>query len=283
MVCKYYVARGCKGDFMVEVLFGESGAACMKIAIEKEVISGSADKVICLDLMLDIGDIKEKVDSYYRQNLIFNMYTQNSYDNSEDTLKEIQKVGKQYKDEQNRLINYVLKGEPIRIWYSNAPYEMCGLYYICDLLKDIATEIFAVKLPEYIKIDDVVLSYQYSEEISPEQFSTLISYEKRISEIEIKMFSNNWMELVKDNSPLRVVVNGQLIGVNDNFYDNLIYKHLGYEPIEEVRLIGNLLLRYQLGIKDWWYASRIEYMIENNRIKIIEDSDNKYKRLISRF
>jgi Protein of unknown function len=84
-------------------------------------------------------------------------------------------------------------------------------------------------------------------------------------------------------SPLRIVVNGQLIGVGENFYDNLIYKHLGYQPIKEARLIGDILDCYQLGIKDWWYASRIEYRIENNKIKIVEDSDNKYKRIISRF
>lgn len=267
---------------MVEVLFGESGAASMKIAIEKGVISGSTEKVICLALMLDIGDIKEKVDSSYRQKLIFDMYIQNSYDNNEDSLKELKKAGKNYIDEQNRLINYILKGEPIRIWYSNAPYEMCGFYYICDLLKDISTKISVVKLPEYIKIDNVVVSFQSSEEIAPEQFTRLIRYEKRLSEIEIKMFSNKWLALVEDNSPLRVVINGQLIGVNENFYDNLIYKHLGYEPIKEVILIGKILGCYQLGIKDWWYASRIEYMIENNKIKMVEDSDNKYERIISR-
>ncbi|MBS6504055.1 MAG: DUF1835 domain-containing protein [Clostridium sp.] len=268
---------------MVEVLFGESGATFMKIAIEKGVISGSPEKVICLALMLDIGDIKEKVDSSYRQNLIFDMYTQNGYDNNEDILKELQKTGKQYIDEQNRLINYVLKGEPIRIWYSNAPYEMCGFYYMCDLLKDIPTEISVVKLPDYIKIDNIIVSFQSLEEIAPEQFRTLISYEKRISAIEVKMFSNEWLALIEDNSPLRVVVNGQLIGVEENFYDNLIYKHIGYEPMKEVRIIGKILGCYQLGIKDWWYASRIEYMIENNKIKIVEDCANKYERIISKF
>ncbi|EOR20232.1 hypothetical protein A500_18047 [Clostridium sartagoforme AAU1] len=267
---------------MLEVLFGESGAACMEIAIEKGVISGSSEKVICLALMLDIGDIKEKIDSSYRHNLIFDMYTQNGYDNDEDTLKELKKAGKYYTDEYKRLINYVLNGEAIRIWYSNAPYEMCGFYYICDLLKDIGTEIFAIKLPDYIKIDDIVVSFQSLEEVGPEQYKTLINYQRRISEIELKMFSNAWLMLVEENSALRVVVNGRLIGVCEDFYDNLIYKHIGYEPIKEVRLIGNILGFYQLGVKDWWYASRIDCMIENNKIKVIEDHDNKYERIISK-
>lgn len=267
---------------MVEVLFGESGAASMKIAIEKGVISGSSEKVICLALMLDIGDIKEKIDSSYRHNLIFDMYTKNGYNNDGDTLQELKKAGKHYIDEQKRLMNYVLNGETIRIWYSNAPYEMCGFYYTCNLLKDIGTEIFAIKLPDYIKRDDVVVSFQSSEEVSPEQYKILINYERRISEIELKMFSNAWLMLVEENTPIRVVLNGSLIGVDENFYDNLIYKHIGYEPIKEARLIGNILGSYQLGVKDWWYASRIDFMIENNKIKVIENHDNKYERIISK-
>lgn len=266
---------------MIEVLFGESGAASMKMAIEKGVISGSPENVICLALMLDIGDVKETVDSTYRQNLIFDMYTQNGYDNSEDTLKELQEVGNQYIDEQNRLMDYVLKGEPIRIWYSNTPYDMCGFYYICDLLKDISNEISAVKLPEYIQIHDVVVSYQGWEEIIPEKFSTFIRYEKRISQIERKLFSNNWLELIEDNSPLRATINGQLIGVSVDFYDHLIYKYLKFKPMKEVQLIGSILGNYPIGIGDWWYASRIEHMIENNKIKIVEDSDMKYLRILS--
>ncbi|MCC3865677.1 DUF3658 domain-containing protein [Terrisporobacter petrolearius] len=42
------------------------------------------------------------------------------------------------------------------------------------------------------------------------------------------------------------------------------YKYLGKEPIKEARVIGNVLGYYPLKIGDWWYASIIEHMIENN-------------------
>ncbi|MEF9991878.1 MAG: DUF3658 domain-containing protein [Romboutsia sp.] len=267
---------------MIEVLFGESYAATMKIAIEEGVIRGNAEKVICLALMLDIGNISEKIDSDYRENLIYDMYIQNGYDDNKETLKELKNVGRQYIDEQNRFMNYVLKGESVRIWYSNAPYDMCGFYYVCNLLKKFPNEILSVRLPEHIQIKNGVLEYQNWGEIIPEKLNTFTKYEKKVSQIEISMFSNNWSQLIEDNSPLRAVVNGQLIGVPINFYDHLIYKYLGFEPIKEVRLIGLILGKYPLGIGDWWYASRIECMIENNKIKIVEDSKNKYERIISR-
>ncbi|NFG27997.1 DUF1835 domain-containing protein [Clostridium botulinum] len=266
---------------MIEILFGESEAAAMKIAIEKGVILGSIDKVVCLALMLDIGDIREKIDSPYRQQLIFDMYTQNGYYKNEESLKELQKVGIKYIDEQNRFMKYLLKGEPIRIWYSNAPYSMCGLYYICSTLKNISNEIFAVKLPQYIQIQEIFIEYQGWGEIVPEKFNTFIRYEKKLSQLEIGILNNNWLGLIEDNSFLRAVVNGQLIGVPVDFYDHLIYKHLGFKSIKEARLIGDILGNYPLGIGDWWYALRIEHMIENNKIRIVEDSDRKYERIIS--
>ena len=64
------------------------------------------------------------------------MYTQNGYDNCQETPKEFRDAIKQYVSEKNRFIEYVSKVEPISIWYSNAPYAMCGFYYICNLLKN---------------------------------------------------------------------------------------------------------------------------------------------------
>ncbi len=47
-----------------------------------EWILGNSDEVICLAFMLEIGNIKESIDSQYRQDLILSMYTQNGWDNS---------------------------------------------------------------------------------------------------------------------------------------------------------------------------------------------------------
>ena len=78
---------------MIEVLFGESEAASMKAAKNTIMVEhvngptsvwiagkktpperpfagwveGTAEEVICLGFMLDIGDIKEPVDSQYRK------------------------------------------------------------------------------------------------------------------------------------------------------------------------------------------------------------------------
>ncbi|MBD5450959.1 MAG: hypothetical protein HDR28_12620 [Lachnospiraceae bacterium] len=48
----------------------------------------------------------------------------------------------------------------------------------------------------------------------------------------------------------------------------------------ELRLIGDILGHDQLGVGDCWYAKRIDHFIQTGKIRIVEDSENKYARTI---
>lgn len=120
---------------MIEVLFSENEAGALKY------LKGSND-IICLNLLLDIGNIQQSFDSQYRQDLIISMYTQNGYDNTEEVITKLKEGIKQYTNEFNRLINHLESGESIRIWYSDKPYSLCGLYFLCHHLKDYNNNIY---------------------------------------------------------------------------------------------------------------------------------------------
>ena len=94
------------------------------------------------------------------------------------------------------------------------------------------------------------------------------------------MYAWKWKELKQDGSFLRAFVNGKLIGVPEDFYDFLIWKCIGTKPIKQARLIGDILGYYPIGISDIWYAKRIEFFIQQKKIQVVEDSPNKYARLI---
>lgn len=49
---------------------------------------------------------------------------------------------------------------------------------------------------------------------------------------------------------------------------------------KEARLIGDILGSYQMSVGDWWYAKRIEYYIRQGKIRVVEDSEYRYARLI---
>lgn len=291
---------------MIEVLFGESEAASMKAAKSTvivghvdgptsvwmagkktppkraftEWVEGTSEEVVCLGFMLDIGNIKESVDSQYRKNLIYSMYAQNQYGRNPEIDEELKRTGKVYENELLRLRKYLEDGETIRIWYSDAPYSRCGFYSLCRMLQNYNNEVHVVKLPEYVLRKTSIISYRNWGDVSAEEFAGFLSHERVLTKEEVRMYAMLWTELTEDNSPLRVVINGRITGVQDDFYDFLIWKRLTYKPIKEAKLIGDILGRFQIGIGDWWFARRIEYFIQQDKIKVLEDSENKYARVI---
>ena len=137
---------------MIEVLFNESEAASMKVAKNKIVIGttngstsvwiagkktppqkpftgwieGTPEEVICFGFMMDIGNIKEPMESSYRKELIYSMYAQNQWEQEDEIAEELKNVGDVYSKELHWLKEFLDNGEPVRIWYSDAP--ICRLF-----------------------------------------------------------------------------------------------------------------------------------------------------------
>ena len=291
---------------MIEVLFGESEAASMKAAKSMKIVGyvngptsvlvtgketppertfagwveGTSEDVVCLGFMLDIGNIKEPIDSPYRKNLIYSMYAQNQYVKNPEIDQELKLTGEVYLNELLRLKEYLENGETIRVWYSDTPYSICGFYSLCQIMQNYKNEIHIVKLPEYMVRKTSIISYRNWGEVSAEEFAEFLTYESVLTKEEVRMYAQLWTELTEDNSPLRAMINGKVTGVSEDFYDFLIWKRLTRKPIKEARLIGDILGCFQIGMGDWWFARRIEHFIQQDKIKVINDSENKYARVI---
>lgn len=296
-----------EGKKMIEVLFAESESASMKVAKSTMIlgktdgptsvwlagkkkppkneytgwIEGISEEVICLGFMLDIGDIQEDIASQYRKKLIYAMYAQEQWEQDSEKDTELRNQADVYAREMQRLKEYLEQGETIRIWYSDAPYSVCGFYQICSILSGYENQVRIVKMPEHIVRGNVIVSCRNWGEVAAEEFAGFLQYEKELSREEIRMYRSLWCELQEDNSPLRAVINGQIVGVTEEFYDFLIWKRLRKKPIKEARLIGDILGNYPVNISDWWYARRINHFIAQKKIKVVKDSENKYARLIS--
>lgn len=296
---------------MIEVLFGESEGGSMKVAknynvssscavgwigegkkpskkelnkmFEGKPVGGSSSEVICLPFMLDIGKIQIPIEDEYRKELMLDMYSNGRIDR-ESLRKELEEVWVRYLEEIERLKAYIASGEQIRIWYSNAPYSLCGFYFTCYLLQKIKCDLSVIKLPEY-KYDAenrITTSYSSWGEIEAGKFYQFLPLERSVSDDEKSYFSSKWQDLKEDNSPLRAVINGKLTGVSDDFYDFIIRKELPDEEFVMARLIGDILGKYPIGIGDWWYAKRIKWMIERGEIEVIDKKEDTYSQILKK-
>ncbi|MBD5128876.1 MAG: DUF1835 domain-containing protein [Ruminococcaceae bacterium] len=263
---------------MIEIVFGESEAGAMKIALRRE--RGLGNDVVCLPLMLDIGDISQPVLSKYRRDLLYRMLYQEQWGADEEMKAEMKALGTAYSHELTRFKGYLKSAEPLRIWYSDAPYSLCGLMWLCGKLRRYGGKVYAVKLPSLTVMGETAVEYSGRGEVEPRQFAEMLPLQRKLSPIEITTNAVRWDKLKHENAPLRAVINGSVISVPDNFYDFLIWKYSGEKPVREAELIGKILGENRLGVGDWWYAARIDKYIKTHHIEIVENSDKKYERIL---
>lgn len=157
--------------------------------------------------------------------------------------------------------------EPVRIWTSRNPDEFCGFCHILTELPENA-DIRVVELPEYEVLGKEIRTYSGWGELGPYELGRFQTLERPLSTTERRYFSMLWRTMQQENSPLRAMVNGQLLSVGADFYDGIILRELEKQPREfhEGRLIGEILGRYQLGLGDSLIALRIEEFISRGML-----------------
>lgn len=293
---------------MIEVLFGESEAGSMKCAKSRKSlcrsdgpvavigtppahirtpqewipVPGDPSEVVALPYMLDMGDIRRPADSDGRLEFLLALHTQNAWSDSPSFREDVREEIRQSFQEYRRLLSLLDTRREIRIWYSQAPYALCGFCWLCRELYHTDCTIHTVELPLFQQEAHTLQKFRNWGEVNHTQFGTFLSFQKTLTKLERNMYAQTWEMLKEDNSPLRAVINGELTGVPEDFYDFLIRKALTASPIKEARLIGNILGKYPVLLNDGWYAARIEHMIQAGEIRILENSPKKYARIICR-
>ena len=100
---------------------------------------------------------------------------------------------------------------------------------------------------------------------------------------EIKRYAEYWERLVEENAPLRAVISGSPMSVEEDFYDGYLLQHLPENPVKEATVIGDTLGHYHFGIDVSWYEYRIQKMIDDGRIKVLDNPCNEaMKRTIQK-
>ena len=221
---------------------------------------GSPRDVFGFSLCLSVGDISEENFLANRHTALDNLYSIHQFDEPANFKLE-------YAETLATILSRAKSGEPIRVWHSNNPDEACGVCWFMAMLrpyKDEIGEIFQVKLPEVTQTGgNTLVSNMAWGGVSPEDWSSFITYQTPLTPLLVSYYSNIWRDLQAENSPLRVVLNGKLVSVSIGIYDDFINRELDLQENEfnEAKLIGGILGKYQLGIGDVLIAHRIEEKI----------------------
>ena len=222
-------------------------------------VEGKPQDVACFPLNLSMGDISEPFSDARTEFLQSTVMIGGP---------DFSRIGAELMETARKSLERVRSArEPVRIWTSRNPDEFCGFCHILnELPKD--ADIRVVELPEYEVFGKEIRTYSGWGEISPYELGRFQCLDRPLSTTERRYFSMLWRTMQQENSPLRAMVNGQLLSVGADFYDGIILREIEKQPREfhEGRLIGEILGRYQLGLGDSLIALRIEEFISRGML-----------------
>lgn len=236
-------------------------------------MGGNPGDVYGFGLGLSVGDISEDVPGLIRQKILcelvhFPLDLPGISEQIDHTMEEA-------RENLSKILQRSSEGETVRLWYSGQPDELCGFLWLTaqlDRLGDRCGPIRTVRLPSYGQRDDgTVVMWNGWGEVSPGEWSTFLPLEQPMPPVLRRAAAARWRALQEENAPLRALVNGQPVSVPAGFYDSFIRQALAEvsEEFHEAKLIGNIMVRFQLGIGDGWIANRIETMVASGELEVV--------------
>lgn len=236
-------------------------------------LGGDPGDVMTLSLGLDMGDIREPLGEV-RHQLLKQWYDWDEVADRDwgrclEAAEHLKAVG---------------PGDTVRIWVDRTPASACGLLHAASLLKDTKAAVHVVALPPWReRPDGVVETYLGWGEVEPERFGHFLSREEPVPPLALGAMAHRWEVLQKENAPLRAVVNGQVRSVGEDFYDDLIRRHIPEGQTKIAPIIGNVLGQERPGIGDVWLAERIRWMLSTGELRMVrEDREMFYSSVVER-
>lgn len=280
---------------MIEIVFSDSAGGSLKMAQQKaarenaqrELEEREPADIISFNLAWSVGSITDNCVGRERLAVLTRLFSAYPEAVGKPAAEELyQSAIKNLDAVRSRAEN----GETLRMWYSHQPDEICGVYWLINLLKRwelLSIKVVLVDLPEWAMDGSTVIRYNGWGDVEPGRWHNYLGLQTDAPKALIDAIASHWSDLQEENAPLRAVINGRLQSVPENFYDDFILREIDLEKDEfrEANLIGRILGKYQLGISDGWLALRIEEMIHTGRLRVVSSAPEggpRYHRILKK-
>ena len=240
------------------------------LAREAIPLGGNAGDVLALSLGLDMGDIREPLGEA-RRTFLEGLFTGNDRETEDLYWRENLEAAER--------LRALGPGDAVRIWADQTPHSACGLLHAASLLKGTNAAVSVVTLPPWrARSDNAVETYLGWGEVAPELFGRFRSREELLSPAVLGVLAGRWREFQEENAPLRAVINGSVRGVGEDFYDEMLRRHIPEGRTKIGRIIGEVLGREKPGIGDTWFLERIRWMLSAGELRMVEEDLEMFYR-----
>lgn len=215
---------------MINYFFSDTD---MNVAIRTGIVDPEKSK--CFALNLRYGDLRNDVFSDERIKFI----------NSERLTDELNQTFIEFTLSRFELINEIC------IWYSDKDVDtLLGFYFLCSYFSD-DTKIFVQRFPseqfdEYKSWGEVVADIFYS------------TKGKLLTQEEKTVAANKWKEISSQEGSFRIVNEGEIQNVTEDYYDESLLRFLlKYPEAPDAQIVGMAMFYINNPIDDDWLYYRL--------------------------
>ena len=120
-------------------------------------------------------------------------------------------------------------GDEILIWLQLNPEAICNFLFIVSEIQD------------FKKIRIISLTDRETHNLRWDDFEKVSKESIPLTETKYNFIIEKWNNLLKKPHLLRVYLNGEIVGVDEDFYDNFIYNNLPNDDFIAHDLMSNLI------------------------------------------
>lgn len=257
---------------MIEVLFSDSAAGALKHALQDS--KHSETRICSLFVCADMGDISNLTDFQSRREFWRQVFDEGDRDEGWQD-KHINMLSQAH----DSLMQAAGQGEQIRVWWTDTPADICGLYWLMHELRETPCRIDGIHVPMIQPMHaGSFKTLGTLGESTPEDMRRYMRLSESITQQWRDVYSLYWQRLARENAPLRAMVNGLLRSVPMDFYDSFIRQalHDMQGEFKAALLLGNCLGKGPAGGLECWYRLRIKHMIDEGILRVLENETSFY-------
>ncbi|EJR91048.1 hypothetical protein IKE_05722 [Bacillus cereus VD196] len=260
---------------VIHIGFGDSACGNLKSAFNKSNKLQS-EQIICINEDFSIGPIY-KLESnegiQERKQWLKDVLTKRDSILDKDYLEWIETT----LNKNSHITTEVPTDSKVIIWHGDNASDEIGLRFVVFLLQNKNIQFEEVNVTEYSRqIEYKVYDLQNEEiphvikslgEMPPElTLDALQKMKKNMSHLTIENLINDWEKWSQTKDVLRVLLNGKIVAVSEDYYDLSILENTSKKYQNASHVVGNVMGESDQRIGDTYLAYRVYQLIQQGKL-----------------
>ncbi|MGW6193323.1 DUF1835 domain-containing protein [Bacillus cereus] len=259
---------------VIHISFGDSSYRNLKSVFHKSN-QHQNEQIICINEDFSIGPIHKlelNEGMQERKQWLKEMLTKTGPVSDKDYLDWIETILKK----NSQIATDVPNDSKIILWHGNNTSDEIGLRFVAFLLQNKNIQFEEVNVTEYSRhIEYKVRDLQNKEipyvirglgEMPPKLILDALQMKNNMSHLTIESLINDWEKWSQTKDVLRILLNGKLVAVSEDYYDASILENTSKEYQKVSRIVGEVMGESNQCIGDTYLAFRVYQLIQQGKL-----------------